>query len=53
MEPKDRYFVVSDTHLGSNKKGSNVPNYEEFCSFLKWLKSIPDSGTMVCMLSRG
>ncbi|MFA4957221.1 MAG: hypothetical protein WC556_09655 [Candidatus Methanoperedens sp.] len=50
MEPKDRYFVVSDTHLGSNKEGSNVPNYGEFCSFLEWLKSIPDSGTDILII---
>jgi len=41
------YFVVSDTHLGSNKNGSNVPNYDEFCNFLKWIKNLPENGERI------
>jgi UDP-2,3-diacylglucosamine pyrophosphatase LpxH len=44
--PKN-YLVISDTHLGGNKNGSNVPNYDEFCSFLKWIKYLPEAGERI------
>lgn len=43
----ESYFVVSDTHLGSNKNGSNVPNYDEFCNFLKWIRNLPENGERI------
>ncbi len=49
-EIEERYFVISDTHLGSNKKGSNVPDYEVFIAFLEWMKSIPENGTDVWII---
>lgn len=34
------YFVISDTHLGSNTKGGNVPDVNALCQFLEWINEL-------------
>ena len=43
------YIVISDTHIGGNPDGSNIPNNDEICCFLNWIKHLPGKGERILM----
>lgn len=41
------WIIISDTHIGGNPEGSNVPNDNELCCFLEWVKHIDSKGERI------
>jgi predicted phosphodiesterase len=41
------WIVISDTHIGGNPKGSNVPNDNDICCFLNWIKHLNGKGERI------
>ena len=42
--PDQRWIVISDTHIGGNPDGSNIPKYNDLCCFLDWIKHLDEKG---------
>lgn len=38
------WIVISDTHIGGNPDGSNIPNDSDLCNFLEWAKHLEGKG---------
>ncbi len=42
--PDQSWIVISDTHIGGNPEGSNIPNDNDLCCFLEWVKHLEGKG---------
>jgi len=42
--PNQSWIVISDTHIGGNPQGSNIPNDNDLCCFLDWVKHLEGKG---------
>ncbi|MCE8423465.1 MAG: hypothetical protein J5U16_05985 [Candidatus Methanoperedens sp.] len=45
--PDQRWIVISDTHIGGNPEGSNIPNDNDLCCFLDWIKHLDEKGETI------
>ncbi len=43
-DPNQSWIVISDTHIGGNPEGSNIPNDNDLCCFLEWVKHLEGKG---------
>lgn len=41
------WIVISDTHIGGNPEGSNIPNDNDLCCFLEWVKHLEGKGERI------
>jgi hypothetical protein len=45
--PNQSWIVISDTHIGGNPDGSNIPNDNDLCCFLEWVKHLEGKGEQI------